>query len=127
MTLDRGAIERVRLDPAQPGQQHLLQVGVEHRPVGRGGDAHRAEDALAPERGQHGDALPAATRDHAQGPLAARAPGMGADQVGQRRALIEEHQALRRDRGGVALPRRPGLDDRGLVLLGGAQALLFCA
>jgi hypothetical protein len=58
MTLDRGAIERGGLDPARLGQQHLLEAGREHRPVGRGGEAPRAEDALKPERPHHGDPLP---------------------------------------------------------------------
>jgi hypothetical protein len=107
MTLDRAAIERVRLGPAQRGQKHLLQVGVKHRPVGRGGDAHGADNALEPERAQDGDPLPATTWGRAQGALTARAPAMKAGQVGQSATFIEEDQALGRDgrHGGPPGPR----------------------
>jgi hypothetical protein len=84
--------------------------------------------ALRPERAQDGDdAPPAATRDRARGPPAARAPGMGAGQVGEGGAPVEEHQALRRESGRLGLPLGPCVGELGLVLLGGAQAVLFCA
>jgi hypothetical protein len=52
---------------------------------------------------------------------------MAARQVGECRALVEEDEALGRDAGGCVTPARALPLDRGLVPLGGAQRLLFCA
>ena len=70
---------------------------------------------------------PGTARDRARGSLAARAPGIKADQIGQRAALIEQDEALGRDGGGLGPPSLPRLGDLGLVLLRGAQAFLFFA
>jgi hypothetical protein len=112
---------------AQLGQEQLLQVGVEHRPVGRGRDAHRPDDPRKSERAQNGKALPAPAGHRAVGPLAARASGVGARQVGARCALVDEDQALGGDVGGRVTPAPAFLFDLSLVPLGGAQRLLFCA
>jgi hypothetical protein len=52
---------------------------------------------------------------------------VGACQGGERRALVDEDEALGRDVGGRFMPARALLLDLGLVPLGGAQRLLFCA
>jgi hypothetical protein len=52
---------------------------------------------------------------------------VGACQVGEHRALVEEDEALGRDAGGRFTPVLALLLDRGFVPLGGAQRLLFCA
>jgi hypothetical protein len=113
------------LDPAQLGQEHLLEPGLEHRPVGRGRNAHGADDARVPERAQDGDALPVAARCHARGARAAPAPGMAAHQVGERGALVEEDEALGRDVGHGGAPAGALFGNLSALLLGGAQGLLF--
>jgi hypothetical protein len=52
---------------------------------------------------------------------------MQARQVGQRTAFIEDDQAFGRDGRHIGPPGRPRLRELGLVLLAGAQALLFHA
>src|SRR5512147_259607 len=66
-------------------------------------------------------------RDCAVGAAASRAPGGRADHVGQCGALVEEDEALRRDRLKRDAPILSGLGDHSLVPLGGAWGLLFCA
>jgi hypothetical protein len=52
---------------------------------------------------------------------------MQAGQIGQRAAFIEEDQAFGWDGRHVGPPGLPRLRELGLVLLAGAQALLFYA
>ena len=100
---------------------------MEHGAVGGSRDAHGGEDALGPKRTQDGDAVPMTTGCRAWGALAAGAPAIEADQVGQSSALVDEHQALHGDLGDRFRPGSALLLDHGLVLLGRAQGPLFFA
>ena len=93
-------------------------------------DAATEAELLAPDWVDHmplPGCPPGPAGHRAAGPLAARTPGAGACQVGKRRALVEEDEALGRDAGGRLTPVLALLPDLGLVPLGGAQRLRFCA
>ena len=97
---------------------------MEHGAVGGRLDAHRRQHALAAERAQHAQPGPRARRHLAPAP--ARAAAVQARHAGQHAALVQEHQALRRDpahaRLGVRRPRRARGGHVRAALLGRVQA-----
>ena len=113
------------LAPPQLGQQHPLQVGVEHGAAGGPLHAHRGQHALPTERPEHAQPGPGPVRDGTARPLAARAAAVQAGHARQHAALVQEHQPFRREPAHARLvvhrPRGARRSDVRPVLLGGAQ------